>query len=209
LGFLLDEPGEILVILTAREQAAATARKILHQAERAIREKVGPHWVGDAEVTLSAAVGALLLQRGQTLAVAESCTGGWLAHRITSDPGCSAYFHEGVIAYCNDTKIKRLKVPQRLLKQMGAVSEPVALAMAEGVRSTSGADWGVATTGIAGPGGGTQTKPVGTVCLACAGPRGARWVQTVQLWGERHLVQQRAATLVLDRLRRILGDKMQ
>ncbi len=209
LGFLLDEPGEILVILTVRERSAATARTILQQAQRAIREKVGAHWVGDAEATLSAAVGALLLQRGQTLAVAESCTGGWLAHRITSDPGCSAYFKEGVIAYSNETKIKRLRVSRRLLSQKGAVSEPVALAMAEGVRTTSGADWGVATTGIAGPGGGTPSKPVGTVCLACAGPRGARWVQTVQLWGERHLVQRRAATLVLDQLRRCLGDQME
>jgi nicotinamide-nucleotide amidase len=207
LSFLLDEPGEVLVILTARDRDLKLAQSQLRNAEREIRKVLGMHFIGKAALTLPAVIGQLLKQRQETLAVAESCTGGWISHRITAVPGSSAYFLEGVVTYSNESKIKRLKVPAGLIAKHGAVSEPVALAMAKGVRVASGADWALATTGIAGPGGGTRQKPVGTVCLALAGPRRIQWVQTQRVLGERNFVQRRAATLILDELRRQLDLK--
>lgn len=204
LGFLLDEPGEILVILTARDAEPQVAQTRLQQALKDIRQMLGPHFIGEARETLPGAIGKRLRQRHETLAVAESCTGGLVSRRITGVPGASEYFLEGVIAYSNDAKIKRLQVPPDLLARHGAVSEPVALAMARGVRRTAGAAWGLATTGIAGPGGGSRAKPVGTVCLALVGPGKKTWVQTQRFLGERELVQRRAATAVLDALRRHL-----
>lgn len=114
-----------------------------------------------------------LKQLGRTVACAESCTGGNIAHLITSVPGASAYFLGGVVSYANDVKIKVLGVNKNDLEKFGAVSEPVALQMAQGVRRLTGADYAVATTGVAGPDGGTPEKPVGTVWIAVAGPEGA------------------------------------
>ncbi|NTV52657.1 MAG: nicotinamide-nucleotide amidohydrolase family protein [Candidatus Firestonebacteria bacterium] len=204
LGFLLDEPGEILVILTARDAEAQLAHARLKIALQEIKKMLGPSFIGEVRETLPGAVGKGLHQRHETLATAESCTGGLVSRRITGVPGASDYFLEGVIAYGNAAKIKRLQVPPALLARYGAVSEPVALAMAQGVRRTAGAAWGLATTGIAGPGGGSRAKPVGTVCLALVGPGKKTWVQTQRFLGERELVQRRAATAVLDALRRRL-----
>ena len=204
LGFLLDEPGEILVILTARDADALKARVRLGRARREIQARLGSHFVGNAQVTLPAVVGKALRRRRETLAVAESCTGGLVSRRITAVPGSSKYFLEGVVAYSNAAKVKRLQVPAVLIARHGAVSEPVALAMARGIRQTSGADWGLATTGIAGPGGGTRQKPAGTVCLALAGSGKRAWVTTLRFSGEREFVQRRAATTILDELRRRL-----
>lgn len=114
---------------------------------------------------LAARLGRELAAKGWTLAVAESCTGGALSAAITSVPGSSAYFLGGVVAYHNSAKARELEVPEELIGTSGAVSEEVALAMAEGVRRRFGARIGVAVTGVAGPGGGTAEKPVGTVCL--------------------------------------------
>jgi PncC family amidohydrolase len=110
-------------------------------------------------------VGRVLAEKGDTLAVAESCTGGSMCAAITEIPGSSAYFLGGVVAYHNAVKTKELGVPEELIDSAGAVSEQVAVAMAEGVRRRFGAAIGVGITGIAGPGGGTPEKPVGTVCL--------------------------------------------
>jgi PncC family amidohydrolase len=110
-------------------------------------------------------LGKALAAKGATLAVAESCTGGALCAAITRIPGASAYFLGGVVAYHNSVKTRELGIPEDLIASAGAVSEPVALAMAEGVRRRFGAEIGVGVTGIAGPGGGTKEKPVGTVCL--------------------------------------------
>jgi PncC family amidohydrolase len=114
---------------------------------------------------LAARLGKELAAKGCTLAVAESCTGGALSAAITSVPGSSGYFLGGVVAYHDSVKIRELGVPEELIGSVGAVSEQVALAMAEGVRRRFGARIGVGITGIAGPGGGTEAKPVGTVCL--------------------------------------------
>jgi nicotinamide-nucleotide amidase len=113
-------------------------------------------------------LGRLLRERGKTIAVAESCTGGLLGERITSVPGASEWFRGGIIAYSNQIKIQQLGVPEALLEEHGAVSEPVAAAMAQGVRERLGADIGVSTTGIAGPDGGTEDKPVGLIYVGVA-----------------------------------------
>ncbi len=112
--------------------------------------------------------GELLRQRSLTLAVAESCTGGLVAHRITNVPGSSDYFDRGVVSYSNRSKMDLLGVSKEALATNGAVSEEVALEMAEGVRERSGTDFGISTTGIAGPGGGTDEKPVGLVYIGLA-----------------------------------------
>lgn len=117
---------------------------------------------------LSARVGALLSARGATLAVAESCTSGLVAAAVTEVPGASAYFLGGALVYANAEKVRAAGVDGELIARHGAVSEPVARALAEGIRAATGADWGLSVTGVAGPGGGTERKPVGTVWVAAA-----------------------------------------
>ncbi len=135
-------------------------------------------------------------RQGGTLAVAESCTGGLIAHLITNVPGASAVFLGGVVAYANETKAGTLHVPQELLAANGAVSEPVALAMATGVRRLLGADFGIAVTGIAGPGGGVPGKPVGTVYLSVAGPTRERTTRRM-FTGDRAAVKAQTADAAL------------
>jgi len=123
---------------------------------------------------LAMAIGRMLVDSSQTLAVAESCTGGNIAHYITSNPGSSAYFKGGIVAYSNDIKIRLLEVQENVINEFGAVSQEVAEAMALGALKMLNADFSVATTGIAGPDGGTDEKPVGTVWIAVAGPSGVK-----------------------------------
>lgn len=134
----------------------------------------------DTDERIEARVGDVLRERGDTLAVAESCTGGLLASRITDVPGSSDYFDRGVVTYSNDAKQELLGVSREALDRHGAVSGPVARQLARGIRDTAGTTWGVATTGIAGPGGGTDGKPVGSVFVgvAFAGPWGSESSET-------------------------------
>jgi len=177
------------------------------RAELAARQRWLKRVLGDGLVDsrgrrLEEAIGGLLKQRGETLAVAESCTGGRIAGRLTSVPGSSKYFLEGVVAYANVSKPRRLGVPQSLLARHGAVSAPVAERMAQGVCRSAGADWGLAVTGIAGPGGGTKAKPVGLVYLGLAGPdRPVRHLRLLLGSGDREHIQRRTATLALNALR--------
>ncbi|HYM69015.1 MAG TPA: competence/damage-inducible protein A [bacterium] len=163
--------GECHVRITARG-TEAVVEPLLDQAEAALRERLGDaiYVVGDA--TIDEVVARLLAQRGVTVAVAESCTAGLIAHRLTRTPGASAYLDGGVIAYSNAAKHRWLYVPESLVERHGAVSAEVARAMAEGVRSQAGTDLAIATTGIAGPTGGTEGKPVGLVFLALAHAEG-------------------------------------
>ena len=153
--------------------------------------------------TMEEVVGLKLSLGGYTLAVAESCTGGLLAQRITDVPGSSKYFIGGVIAYANEVKTKELGVEPMLLMEHGAVSAPVAEAMAEGVRDRVGTDFGLSITGVAGPGGGTEEKPVGTVFIALADEVKTEH-RRLNLPGDRNLVRWRASQAALDLLRRRL-----
>ena len=132
----------------------------------AIRARLGPIVYGEGDETMESIVGRLLKEHGCSVATAESCTGGLIAGRLTDVPGSSAYFLGGIVAYSNAAKASLLGVSEAVLESEGAVSEPVVRAMAEGVRARFGSDYGVATSGISGPGGGTDEKPVGLVWLA-------------------------------------------
>lgn len=167
LGFRTAFPDNYLRPV-ARAADAAEAEALLAAACRVIRERLGAIVYGEGDETLEAVVGRLLAERGRTLAVAESCTGGLIAQKLTDVPGSSAYFLGGVVAYGNAAKRDLLGVPAKLLATHGAVSDEVARAMAEGARARFGADLAVATTGIAGPGGGTPEKPTGLVHVALA-----------------------------------------
>ncbi len=165
--------GEVMLRLTARAETEAEGMQMLVPLEHELRQRTGSRCFGTDDDTLASVVLALLRQRNQTVAVAESCTGGGLGAALTAVPGSSDVVLGGVIAYSNAIKQGLLGVPSALLDRHGAVSDPVAQAMAEGVRHCTGADWGVAITGIAGPGGGSAEKPVGLVHLAVAGPDGS------------------------------------
>ncbi|WP_300285807.1 competence/damage-inducible protein A [uncultured Alistipes sp.] len=180
----------------------AAAAEIDRQFERL--ERLLPHRiVGYGDASLESATGALLERCGATVAAAESCTGGNIAHRFTSLPGASAYFRGGVVAYSNEVKTALLGVDPADLERYGAVSRPVAEQMAQGVRRATGATYGIATTGIAGPAGGTPDKPVGTVWMAVAGPEGVCSVRKV-FGSLREQNIQRASSHAIDLLRRRL-----
>jgi nicotinamide-nucleotide amidase len=152
--------------------------------------------------TVDERVAALL--DGRTVATAESCTGGLLAARLTDRPGSSAYVLGGLVVYSNEAKTRLAGVPATLIERQGAVSAPVAAALADGAVAAFGADFGIGITGVAGPGGGTEAKPVGTVCLSVAAGDGPRMDRTVLLPGDRSMIRQRTTTLALHMLRRLL-----
>jgi nicotinamide-nucleotide amidase len=151
---------------------------------------------------LEAVVGDLLRERGWRIAVAESCTGGLLLGRLTDIPGSSGWVAGGVVAYANDVKTAMLGVPASMIDVQGAVSEPVAVAMAEGVRTRLVADVGVSVTGIAGPGGGSTAKPVGTVVVAVSAATSE--VKTFAFVGDREMIRRHSTAAGLDMVRRAL-----
>jgi nicotinamide-nucleotide amidase len=167
LGFRTSFPDNYLRPL-ARAATAEQAEAALDRICDAIRQRLGPLIYGEDQQTLEAVVGQMLAERGMTIAVAESCTGGLIAKRITDNPGSSAYFAGGVVAYSNAAKGALLGITAAALEEHGAVSDPVVRAMAEGVRERFGVDIGIATTGISGPDGETAGKPVGLVHIALA-----------------------------------------
>jgi len=168
--------------------------------EHAVRERLGDYIYGVDETTLEQVVVNMLREQGQSLAVAESCTGGLLSHRITEVPGSSDVFIGGIVAYSNAVKEQELSVPRAILEQHGAVSEPTARAMAEGVRARLGSYWGIGITGIAGPTGGTPEKPVGLVYISLSDPTGTI-VERHLFLGDRHTVKWRASQAALTLLR--------
>jgi nicotinamide-nucleotide amidase len=194
--------GDVTLRLTASGSSPVQAEALLNPMEEQLLQQTGRFCYGRDDDTLAAVVLRLLGDSGQTLAVAESCTGGALGAALTAVAGSSAVFAGGVIAYSNAVKQQLLGVPEALLDQHGAVSEPVAKAMAEGLRSRLHCDWGIAISGVAGPGGGTVEKPVGMVCLALAGPEGCdAWVQRFGARRGRSAVQQLSVIRALDHLR--------
>ncbi|WP_304582995.1 competence/damage-inducible protein A [uncultured Alistipes sp.] len=168
----LPNPGAVRLRLSAYEVEGESVSQEIERQFAALRTLIPEHIVGFETATLQELVHNLLTERSQTLATAESCTGGTIAARFTAMPGASAYFRCGVVSYSNEAKIDLLGVDPATLERFGAVSEQVARQMAEGVRRAAGSDYAVATTGIAGPAGGSAEKPVGTVWIAVAGPRG-------------------------------------
>lgn len=163
--------GETRLRISTRSPEPAAAQVKLDAMEQAIRQLVGLDCYGTDQDSLASVVGELLRKRGETLAVAESCTGGGLGQRITNISGSSEYFWGGMIAYDNQVKIKFLKVDPATLAEQGAVSGAVAEQMAAGVKEQLGTTWGISITGVAGPGGGTSGKPVGLVFIGLAGPQ--------------------------------------
>lgn len=164
--------GEVKLRISAQASSEAEAAKIIRPVEAELREIGGLDCYGVDDDTLATVVGDLLLARGETLSVAESCTGGGLGQMLTEVPGSSAYFWGGVIAYDNSVKVGLLGVNPEDLEKFGAVSKTVAQQMAAGVKSRLGTDWGISITGIAGPAGGTPEKPVGLVYIGLATPTG-------------------------------------
>ena len=203
---LLSAPGQVDFHACARAASAARARRLIARVRRQALRLVGRHVFGEGPVTLESAVGALLRRRRLTLAVAESCTAGLLAGRLTSAAGSSDYFRGGVLAYHDDLKRGILGVKPATLARHGAVSAACAREMAAGARRVAGSALGLSITGIAGPSGGSPGKPVGLVFIALAGPAGAAAQRRLLLSGGREAVRQRAVTAALrllwDRLRR-------
>ena len=177
------------------------AERRLDAVAARVRERLGPVCYGEGAVTMEEAAGRALADRGWTVAVAESCTGGLVGHRLTNVPGSSAWVRGGVVAYANDAKTAMLGVAPAMLESAGAVSVETATEMARGVRERFGTDVGLATTGIAGPDGGTEDKPVGTVCVALSTTDADR-ASRYQLWGTREWVKVLTSQVALDWIRR-------
>ena len=198
--------GQVRLRLSAKAESIAAAKELIAPVEQQIRDIVGLDCFGADEDTLAGVVGQFLQQAGQTLAVAESCTGGGLGQMLTGVSGSSNYFLGGAIAYHNSVKQSILKVNPQDLAEFGAVSDKVAQQMATGARDSFGASWGLSITGVAGPGGGTDDKPVGLVYIGLAGPGGE--VESFEYrfgaLGSRDLIRHFSVCTALDRLRRKL-----
>ena len=201
---ILASLGQIELHLAARGATADVAARALDRATTELAEVLGRDLVSSDGSQLEAVVGRLLRERGCRVAVAESCTGGLVASRLTDVAGSSAYVQAGWVAYSNAAKVALLGVDAASIAAHGAVSEPVAQALAAGARERGGVDYGIGVTGIAGPGGGSPDKPVGTVYVALAGPDGARRARRLSLPGEREQVKFQASQAALDLLRRAL-----
>jgi len=201
---VLASPGQVELHVTAHSRVSPTlAEKKAEGLSAKLRERLKGNIFSESGESLEEILGRLLRERKQTLAVAESCSGGFLGHRLTGVPGSSAYFLGGFITYSDDLKSDLLGVRAALIKSQGAVSPAVARAMAAGARRRTGADFGLAITGIAGPGGATPEKPVGLVWTALAW-RGGTEVQKNLFWGGRSLVKSQSARKAMDMLRRHL-----
>ncbi len=198
---LLAAPGEIQVHLRAWSKDSAAAEKLLNELVEQVSVALGENIFSTEGQSLEEVVAQSLTLNQATIAVAESCTGGLLAERLTSIPGSSSYFLGGVVCYSNALKTAWVDVPAEFIESKGAVSPEVALALAEGIRQRSGATLGVGITGIAGPGGGSPEKPVGTVHIALADPNGSK-ERSVRLPGDRERIRWQASQAALDMVRR-------
>jgi nicotinamide-nucleotide amidase len=201
---VLTSPAQIELHLSTRAASAPAAEARLDAATADLAAVLGPDLYSSDGRALEEIVGALLRERGWRIAVAESCTGGLVSSRLTDVPGSSDYVTLNVVCYSNESKVSWLGVPQSTIDSCGAVSEPVAEAMADGVRERAGASLGIGVTGIAGPGGGTEAKPVGTVAIAVTTAE-RRVVRTFRFPVGRARVRQFAAQMALDLARRLLA----
>jgi nicotinamide-nucleotide amidase len=200
--------GRVRLRITTRAATDREAQEKIAPVEKEIIARLSDYYFGEGDETLEGSVGRLLGDRGATLALAESCTGGLIAKRLTDMPGSSAYFTEGFVTYSNESKERLLGVPHATIMDHGAVSEPAAREMAEGARRVSGADYGLSVTGIAGPDGGTQEKPVGLVFVGISDAKDT-FAERLDLtaWARsRDSIRERSANRALDLLRLCLEE---
>jgi nicotinamide-nucleotide amidase len=203
---MLSSPGQIEIHLTARsDHNENEAKELVEELAENLQMRLQPYLFSTAGEELEEVVGRSLLQKHMSLAVAESCTGGLLGHRITQVPGSSRYFLGGVQAYSNQLKIELLRVPEQQIIQYGAVSAEVAQSMAAGIRNLAHANYGLGITGIAGPDGGTPEKPVGLVYIALESDHGSVCERSV-FPGNRDGIKRRASQKALDILRKQLSS---
>ena len=200
---ILFNSSEVEIHLRAHGRAEADAEALLDHVSLKIEQALGNSVFSFRGETMEEVVGRRLAMTEFTLAVAESCTGGLIAQRLTNVPGSSKYFIEGVVTYSNESKTRLLGVDKKLIKEFGAVSQQVARDMARGVRHKAKTDFGLAVTGIAGPDGGTDDKPVGLVYIALADDAHTEH-KKLTLPGDRELIRWRASQAALDMLRRRL-----
>ncbi len=197
---ILAAPGEVQIHLRRWSDDAVEANATLNEIVRSFELALGDRIFAHAGTPLEEVVAHLLMENRATIAAAESCTGGLLAERLTRIPGSSNYFLGGVVCYSNEMKTAWAGVPAEMIAAKGAVSSEVAIALAEGIRRNVGSTLGVGITGVAGPGGGSEEKPVGTVHIAVAGPGGVK-ERLVHLPGDREAIRFYASQLGLDMLR--------
>lgn len=195
--------GEVHLRITAKAASISEAKDMIEPVENHVKKYLGEYIYGSDEDTLEEIVARLLRENRVRLAIAESCTGGLLSHRLTNVPGSSDYFIAGLITYANEAKQELLNVPLETIKQYGAVSKETAIAMAEGLLANYDIDMALAITGIAGPTGGTEEKPVGTVHIAIAN-KDRTEVYSKSFSGNRETIKFRSTQAALDELRRWL-----
>lgn len=200
---ILASSGTVELLVSATGSSSDEAGARLHDLAATMRARLGIDLFGENEDTLPGVVGSLLVRHSATVATAESCTGGLLGAALTEVAGSSAWFRGGLVCYADDLKASLAGVPAELIAAAGSVSAPVAVALADGACRVGRATYGLGITGIAGPSGGTEDKPVGTVHIALSGPGGGRSVK-LDWPGDRELIRRRSIAAALDLLRRRL-----
>ncbi len=202
----LPRPGIVRLRLSGfGDDAVSLQKQVLHHANK-IAERVKAHHYGWNDASITTEIGKLLIAKGAMMATAESCTGGFIAHLITSESGSSQYFEGGIVSYSNQMKASQLQTSPETIEKFGAVSEQVVLEMVAGLKSNLKVAYGIAVSGIAGPLGGTPEKPVGTVCIAVSGPQ-ETIAKTFNFGNERSLNIERAAMHALYLLWKMLAEK--
>lgn len=198
-----SKESEVILRITAKCSNENQAIKLIEPIENQIRQRLGNNIYGDGDTSLEAVLGKLLIDRNLTISTAESCTGGLIASKLVNYPGISSVFMEGAVTYTNEAKMNRINVKKETLDKFGAVSEETAFEMAEGIAKTSGTNIGLSTTGIAGPSGGTEEKPVGLVYIGLY-INGTTKVKKLLCSGNREMIRLRSTISALDFLRREL-----
>ncbi len=206
---MLASPMGVLVSLTTKGNQSASEKNLdlLLKLAQDVRSRLGDWLFAEGRDTMEEVVGRELTKRGLMLAVAESCTGGLIGHRLTQVAGSSAYVDRGAVCYSNLAKTEMLGVPMELIARQGAVSKEVAASMACGIRERANVSVGLSITGIAGPGGGTETKPVGLVYIGLDDGTGRPITREFRFHGDRNVIKQRSSQAALDILRRWLIDR--
>ena len=195
--------GEMIFRITAKANTQQQGRKLMEPMEAQIRSRLGSNIYGEGDTTLENVLGEMLIDKKLTIATAESCTGGMVATKLINYPGISSVFMDGAVTYSNEAKINRLGVSKETLDKYGAVSSEIAAEMAQGIAKTAGTDIGISTTGIAGPDGGSDEKPVGLVYLGLY-MKGEVRTKMLRLSGDRQKIRERATMQLLDWVRREL-----